>query len=62
MIKLVEDDFPGNFPTGQFESLYISGKLPIYPTPKPTLICFKWEVSVNVGLGEGVGGQFPRNV
>ena len=33
-------------------SLYVSGKLPTYPFPKPTF-CPKWEVSVNVGLGEG---------
>ena len=32
--------------------LYISGKLPTYPSPKPTF-CPKWEVSINVGLGEG---------
>ena len=42
-------------------SLYISGKLPTYPSPKPTF-CQKWEISVNVGLRGGVGGQFPRNV
>ena len=35
-----------------FWSLYISGKLPTYPTPKPTF-CPKWEVSVNVHVGEG---------
>ena len=29
-----------------------SGKLPTYPSPKPTF-CLKREVSVNVGLGEG---------
>ena len=33
-------------------SLYVSGKLPTYPSPKPTF-CLKSEVSVNVGLGEG---------
>ena len=32
--------------------LYVSGKVPTYPSPKPTF-CPKWEVSVNVGLGEG---------
>ena len=41
-------------------SIKVSGKLPIYPSPKPTF-CPKREVSVNVGLGEGVCGQFPRN-
>ena len=29
-----------------------------YPSPKPTF-CSKREVSVNVGLVEGVGRQFP---
>ena len=43
-------------------SLCVSGKLPTYPSLKPTF-CPKWEVSVNVGLGEGwKGGKFPRNV
>ena len=32
--------------------MYVSGKLPTYPSPKPTL-CSKCEVSVNVGLREG---------
>ena len=36
----------------QTGSLHVSGKLPTYPSPKPTF-CPKWEVSVNVGLGEG---------
>ena len=31
---------------------YVSGKLPTYPSPKPTF-CPKWEVSVNVCLGRG---------
>ena len=35
-----------------FGSLYVSGKLLTYPSPKPTFPP-KWEVSVNVGLGEG---------
>ena len=39
----------------------VSGKLPTYPSPKPSF-CPKWEVSVNVSLGEGVGGQFPKNL
>ena len=33
-------------------SLYVSGKVPTYPSPKPTF-CPKWEESVNGGLGEG---------
>ena len=33
-------------------SIKISGKLPSYTSPKPTF-CPKWEVSLNVGLGEG---------
>ena len=33
-------------------SLHVSGKLPTHLSPKPTF-CPKWEVSVNVGLGEG---------
>ena len=39
-------------PVGHFGLLYVSGKLPTYPSPKPTF-CPKWELSVNVGLGEG---------
>ena len=35
-------------------SLYVSGKLPTYPSPKPT---FLWEVSVCVGGGGGWGGK-----
>ena len=34
-----------------FDSIYVSGKLPTYPSPN--LTCPKWEASVNVGLGEG---------
>ena len=30
----------------------ISGRLPSYPSPKPKF-CPKWEVGLNVGLGEG---------
>ena len=33
-------------------SIWVSGKLPTYPSPKP-LFCPKREVSDNVGLGEG---------
>ena len=42
-----------------FGSLYVSGKLPTYTFPKPTF-CPKWEVSVNVVLGEGYVGSFPE--
>ena len=40
-----------------FGLLYVSGKLPTYPSPKPTF-CPKWELSVIVGLGEGLVGSF----
>ena len=36
-------------------------KLPTYPSPKSTF-CPKWEVSINVCLKKGVGGQSPRNL
>ena len=39
---------PGHSSSG---SLYLSGKLPTYPSPKPTF-CPTLELSVNVGLGE----------
>ena len=32
--------------------IFVSETLPTYPSPKPKL-CPKWEVSVNVSLGEG---------
>ena len=32
--------------------LYVFKKLPTYPSPKATF-CPEWEVSVDVGLGEG---------
>ena len=38
----------------------VSGKLLTHPSPKPTF-CPKQGVSVNVGLGQGVGGQFLGN-
>ena len=38
-------------------SVKVSGKLLTYPSPKPTF-CLKWEVSDNVGLGEGEVGSF----
>ena len=39
----------------------VSGKLPTYPSPKPTLTptSHLWQ---NVVLGEEAGGQFPRNI
>ena len=37
----------------------VSGKLPTYPSPKP-IFCPKWEVSVNIGLGEGWLGSFSE--
>ena len=37
---------------GQFKSLYVSGKLPTYPSPKPTLTPTS-HLGQNVGLGEG---------
>ena len=44
-------------------TLYVSGKLPTPPppppSPKPTF-CPKWQISVNVGLGEGQVGSFPE--
>ena len=38
--------------SGGMRSLYVSGKLPTYPSPKPTFWP-KWALSVNVGLVEG---------
>ena len=40
-------------------SIFDSGKLPTYPSPKPTF-CPKWEVNVNVGLGRG-GWRVSKN-
>ena len=44
-------------------SLYVSVKLPTYPSPKPTLTLSSY-LGQNVGLGGGggVGGKFHRNV
>ena len=42
-------------------SLYVSGKLPTYPSSKPTF-CLKWEVSVNAGLGEGWVDSFQETL
>ena len=46
------DTFPCLVPLRAFGSLYISGKLPTYPSPKPTFYP-KREAGFNVGLGEG---------
>ena len=35
----------------------VSGKLPTFPSPNPTLGP-KWEVTVNADLGEGYVGSF----
>jgi len=40
-------------------SLYLSGKLPTYPSPKPTLTLTS-HLGQNVGLGEGCVGRFPE--
>ena len=42
-----------------FGTSQVTGKLPTYPSPKPTFY-FKSEVSVNVNLGEGQVGSFPE--
>ena len=42
-----------------FQSLYVSSKLPTYPSPKPKF-CSKWEGCVL--LRGGVGGEFAKNV
>ena len=41
-------------------SLYVFGKLPSYPSPKPTLTPTS-HVREKCWLRGGVGGQFPRN-
>ena len=47
VIKTQSEPNPGSF----VGSLYISGKLPTYPSPKSTLISS--HLGPNVGLGEG---------
>ena len=42
-----------------FGSLYFSGKLPTYPSHKPTLTLTS-HLGQNVGLGEGYVGSFPE--
>ena len=44
--------FPSLVPLKAFGPLHVSGKLPTYPSPKPTFYP-KREVSVNIGFGEG---------
>ena len=43
------------------ELLYVSGKLPNYPSPQPN-INFNFSSRAKCWLRGGVGGQFPRNV
>ena len=40
-------------------SVHVSGKLPSYPSPKPTLTPTA-HLKQNVGLGEGYVGCFPE--
>ena len=49
------------WPSKNFGSLYFSEKLPTHPSPKPALTLTS-QLGQSVGLGGGVGGQFPRNV
>ena len=46
---------------GSYGSLYVSEKLPTYPSPKPTLT-LTLTPRERFWLGGGVGGQFPRNL
>ena len=41
-------------------SIQVSGKLPTYPSPKPTL-SLSSHLGQNVGLGEGQAGNFSEN-
>ena len=43
---------PPLWKVGDLESLQVSGKLPTYPSPKPTLTLIS-QLRQNVGLGEG---------
>ena len=45
---VVEYQACNSFPCRMFNSSYVAGKVPTYPTPEPTFFP-KWEVSVNVG-------------
>ena len=42
-----------------FGSMYVSGKLPTYPSPNLTF-CPKREVNVNVSFGDGWVGSFAE--
>ena len=42
-----------------FGTIQVTGKLPTYPSPKPTF-CRKSETSVSVDLGEGQVGSFSE--
>ena len=44
-----------------FGPIQVSGKLSTYPSPKLTLTLTS-HLGQNVGLVEGLGGQFPRNL
>ena len=57
--KMVSNLDVVSFSLKGFGSLYVSGKLPTYPSPKP-IFCPKWEVSVNVELGKGLVVSFPE--
>ena len=37
----------------RFRIIILSGKLSTYPSPKSTFCPYKWDLSVNVGLGKG---------
>ena len=39
-------------------SISVSGQLPTYPSPNSTIVNW-WQVTVNVGLGEGWVGSCP---
>ena len=39
--------------------IYVSGKLPTYPSPKPALT-LATRLGQNVGLGDGKMGSFPH--
>ena len=43
-------------------SLYVSGKLPTYPSHNPSIINAYFSLTAKCWLKGGVGGQFPRNV
>ena len=50
-VKRLENCLPNSLQT-VLKKVKVSGKLPTYPSPKSSF-CFKWEVSVNLSLGEG---------